>query len=457
MFRSSALLSVAVAVGLMFGVLSSSSPAAITGYWALDEGAGTTAFNQVSGGANGTLSNEATGGLGAGGSAWITNDPFRGTLFSGNGNDSTGAFISAGSVPQAEINGNFTWVFWAALQGSGTGGNDVVLGNRFGGPGWTKFTPSNFEWQPGAGGGNVDIANVPLDNSWHHHAIVKNGSNFQYYLDGLPGATANYTGTFSGAVPFFIGGDSGGERPAGRYSEVATFNQSLTQPQIQAIRNGDFSEFGFGGPAAVEIPVATLQQNSTGFSVANDDLIEGIAATVTGSLGGQEGTSSNPLTLTNGTFGPADLSNLGEVVAIGNNTTLTYQLDLAAGPFGYEITGIDTYSGWRDGGRDGQAYTVQVAFLSDLTTFVPLADVAYNPAGLSPTDTAAFLTNPLGGPMASRVGAVRFIFGVQENGYVGYRELDVFGVASVPEPSSLTLAVFGLFGLTVCVQRRRRR
>ena len=57
--------------------------------------------------------------------------------------------------------------------------------------------------------------------------------------------------------------------------------------------------------------------------------------------------------------------------------------------------------------------------------------------------------------LAMNVDAVRFDFpaGV-ENGYTGYAELDVIGVAAVPEPGSALLAATGLTGLLL---RRRRR
>jgi hypothetical protein len=246
-----------LALAIVFA-LSATTQAGLTGYWPLDDGAGGIATNMAPGGLDGTISNVNTGGLGAGGQAWITTDPTRGTVLSFNGNDGSGAYVSAGSIPVTELGGDFTWTFWANLQAGGTGVNDVVLGNRFGGPGWAKFTPTNFEWRPSGGGtiGNVNIADIPFDGSWEHHAIVKTGNVFQYYRDGMPGASASFTGAFGGPIPFYIGGDSGGERIGGYLDDVATFDQPLTQTQIQAVMSGDYSEFlGPPPPPTVDVLV----------------------------------------------------------------------------------------------------------------------------------------------------------------------------------------------------------
>ena len=433
---------------------ASSGEGALTNLWRLNEGTGTTAVNAV-GGTNGTVNNQAAGGQGVAGNAWVTNDPFRGTVFSGNGNDASGAFVSAGTLTAAQMNSNFTWSFWGAL-GAGSGGNDVILGNRFGGPGWAKFTPTNVEWQPNTGGnGNVNIADIPSDDGWHHYAIVKNGTNFQYYVDGVAGATAAFTGTFSGPVPFFMGGDSGGERAGIRMSEVAIFDQALTQSQVQTVRAGDFTAFGVGAAPTVFPGVATAQQSSGVFAVAANDLLNGLVPTVSGAaITAREGTSGNAAVLTNGLFGAANKDGApGEVVTIDDNTILTYQLNLLAAPGGYSITGINTFSGWNDTGRDEQDFTVQVAYVGALSTFVGIGDVVFNLAGGNPSNIFSQLTNPLGGPMATNVGAIRFVFGSAENGYIGYREIDVLGIPTIPEPATATLGLLALGGLML---RRRR-
>jgi len=219
--------------------LAANASADLYHYWPLEEGAGTTTANLgTSGDGPATISNVASGGLGTGGNAWITADAVRGTVISGNNNNSGSAFVTTAGVSDTIYNNDWTITGWVSLESSG--GNDVILGNRFDGPGggWAKLTPSNYEWRPGGDQGNVGIANIPEDGSWHQHTIVKSGNSFQYYLDGVPGASDTFTGTFSsGTVPFFIGGDDDGERPGGRYDEVGFFNEALSAGKAAAMYN----------------------------------------------------------------------------------------------------------------------------------------------------------------------------------------------------------------------------
>lgn len=437
-------------------LLPASSDAALTNLWRLNDGAGSVAVDSV-GGVNGTVNNSATGGQGFGGSAWVTNDAFRGIVASGNGNDASGAFVSAGSRSAAQMNGNFTWTYWAAL-GAGTGGNDVVIGNRFGGPGWAKGTQTKFEWAPSGGAGttgNADYADIPTDDGWRHYAIVKNGTSFTTYQDGVQTSTGNFTRTFSGAIPFFMGGDSGGERIGGRMSDVAVFDQALTQEQILNVRTNNYTEFGVGSAPEYFIGSATAVRSSGVFAVASDDILQGLTPTVTGAaITARESTSGNAAVLTNGIFGAANKNGAPlEIVTIDDNTVLTYQLDLSQAPTGYTIDAIRAYSGWNDTGRDEQDFTVQVAFYDDPLNFVAIGDVVFNPGGANPSNIFSELTNPLGGPMAFNVSAIRFAFGTAENGYIGYRELDVLGFATVPEPATASLALMALSAMGL---RRRR-
>ena len=65
------------------------------------------------------------------------------------------------------------------------------------------------------------------------------------------------------------------------------------------------------------------------------------------------------------------------------------------------------------------------------------------------------------GTIATGVGEIQLFFPGQENGYVGYREVDVLGTAveaggATPEPSTAILSVLGILGLGLTRRRRRR-
>jgi hypothetical protein len=134
---------------------------------------------------------------------------------------------------------------------------------------------------------------------------------------------------------------------------------------------------------------------------------------------------------------------------------VTYALNLGASPQGYNLTGIDTYGGWNDQGRDQQLYTVAYSTVADPGTFIDITSVNFNPtAGGDPSASQVSITDTTG-TLASNVGAVRFTFNQPaepENGYTGYVELDVFGTP-VPEPTVLGVLAVGALGL---LGRRRK-
>ena len=69
----------------------------LLGWWKLDDGTGNTAFDSSGLDNHGTIYNTSSG-LGPGGSVWY-NDPEHGMVLSFNGDDSTGAYVDAGTIP----------------------------------------------------------------------------------------------------------------------------------------------------------------------------------------------------------------------------------------------------------------------------------------------------------------------------------------------------------------------
>ena len=143
----------------------------------------------------------------------------------------------------------------------------------------------------------------------------------------------------------------------------------------------------------------------------------------------------------------------------GAGTTVTYALNTAANPLGYNISGIDVYGGWNDAGRDQQLYNVLYSTVADPTTFLPLATVNYQPPNTNNVQSATRvrITEDTLANLATGVAALRFDFvgtfnPPVENNYTGYAEIDVFGTP-VPEPTSAALV--GLAAVGVLARRRR--
>ncbi len=218
--------------------------AASAGWWPLDEGIGETVADLSGNGMDGTINNP-TGGLGADGAAWV-DDATRGNVFSSDGL-ATGAYIRAGDIPQMTLQNDFTWAFWAK-QAPGNGDNDIIVGNRynenasdFSPRQFIKFTPTKFEWHMnGNGDDNMDYEDIP-DDVWLHHVVVKTGDQLTYYRNGFAASSGVITQALDVAMPLYLSGDNSGadgENWGGVLSDVHTFNEALSQQEIQGIMGG---------------------------------------------------------------------------------------------------------------------------------------------------------------------------------------------------------------------------
>jgi hypothetical protein len=128
------------------------------------------------------------------------------------------------------------------------------------------------------------------------------------------------------------------------------------------------------------------------------------------------GNSTTWGTLTDGAAGT--YSNSGVVTAFNGDDLTYYLANVNTDPYGVNLTSTDIFSAWGDGGRIDQNVTVLYSTTANSGSFQTLATVSYAHTGGSSnyifTSTATAVNN---------VARLQFVFGTQQNGYVGYQEI----------------------------------
>jgi hypothetical protein len=209
-----------------------------------------------------------------------------------------------------------------------------------------------------------------------------------------------------------------------------------------------------GSIASPRLAISTSTQTGTSpftpsWTLEAPNLIGGLAPSTASGNFTLEASGGTPV-LTDGAIGTsgtvATFATCGSGSGSGN--TLIYTLTNVVN--GTEVTNIVVYSGWGDGGRDGQYYIVSYSTISAPTTYIPIGTVYLNQTGTSGAvaNRVAIAMNN-GSPLGSAVGNLRFQFsappsaGSFDNGYQGVSEIVVQGydsTAPVPPPSPYLIA-----------------
>lgn len=174
----------------------------------------------------------------------------------------------------------------------------------------------------------------------------------------------------------------------------------------------------------------------TGINLLANDLPKDPASPADFFHGNNDNTSSDWKTLTDGTVGSA--GNQLESVGPLNATSVVFPLDISINAKGYDLKSLDTYGAWGDSGRDDQDYTVSYSTAELPGTFIPIGTVS-NKTFAPVNSTHSRLAATTGNVLASHVGAVKFEFNNQENGWTGFREFIALGTP-VPLVDPLTWA-----------------
>lgn len=214
-----------------YNVVSTPLPAGLVGGWGFSEGAGTSAGDSSGNGNTATLIN---------GTTWVPGKYGSGLSFNGINNylsipDSTSLNITGSSITLA------MWINPQAL----SGGDSVVLGKFWN----TAMTSPYYQYGLELTGGNIpnffvgtasgflsqQMGGALPYGQWNHLAIVFNGSQVQFYLNGTLVSTNPLAASLTARTqPINIGAD---KTPAqfhkGLLDEVRIYNRALTAPEIQ--------------------------------------------------------------------------------------------------------------------------------------------------------------------------------------------------------------------------------
>ena len=260
----------------------------LVAHWPLDEGTGTSTADVTGYGTDASLLN---------GVSWGS-DVTRSSYVSFDGTDDRIATAFNYALSDTD---NFTWAWWAK-QEAGNATGSIMVGNRYGGTGsesleFIKFMPNKAAFADTGSAANIEDYNYSdlPSNQWHHYAMVKDGTSYQWYVDGVAQGspvTINYNET--APLPFFIGGD-GDNKPnehfEGCIDDVVLYRSALTPADISNVMNGDYSltvtMVDLGSPV-------NLTDASTWSDAQPAHANAHYVIPATGNLRGQTGTSTFP-------------------------------------------------------------------------------------------------------------------------------------------------------------------
>jgi hypothetical protein len=228
----SALVVSAVAASALAGASSSQSAvpvAGLVGYWAFDEGSGSTAADGSGNGHTGSLNY---------GASWASGGNCKlGNCLSFDGNDD---YVRIPDHSQLRITGDLTITAW--IKPNKPGSTQSIVSKRYEyelGP-ISATSPYPLNWSHKNSSGT--LIQGPLTSSsqtgqWQHVALVRSGNQITGYTNATPTPSSTYSSPpSSSSYPLNIGRNPGSnQRFNGHIDEVRIYNRALTPTEIQAV------------------------------------------------------------------------------------------------------------------------------------------------------------------------------------------------------------------------------
>ena len=213
-----------------------------------------------------------------------------------------------------------------------------------------------------------------------------------------------------------------------------TFSSAHAAVTIDAAFSGSFTEANSTTESAYE------------GDQSGSDLLNGLTATV--ATGWNLTNGSSVAELNDGIHGAFPG---GNAEGTWSNEGAIAEYYLGTNTSGYNITSIQSIASWSNAGFGNQVWTVEVKPVGG--DYALLATVHYTPFANTGGATKVNLT----GLDATGIEFIRFTAGSTDGNSVGndfvFREIDVEGVATVPEASGS--ALLGFDGLTLILRRRK--
>ena len=350
------------------------------------------------------------------------------------------------------------------------------------------YAPRNLTSTVLAGGGpDLTVAyNVAKTN---HYISTSNHRPNLLTLHGLGPYQPLYVQMIGGqhdwnkTTTIFVNGDGTTE---GTGINVGTWNSNMTNRtpglagfQTSAKANGDLTlelqTSQFSGLAAVMVsgqqsPWLYCQTGPNGsYTPSASDLVNSGSPSLlsrTNNGGSYYGSDPGGSALNNGTIyadGATSATEGERSYCPANGSAITFDLDLANAPLGYDISAIEAITGAGGGQyRASQKMRVEYSTVGSSGFELLVGEDQWNFLETQHSrEMKVGLYSPLSSPMAHHVDQLRFTFfgivvpDLTPDGISMYREIDVSGTPTVPEPATLGLLLAGLAGL--CMTRRRGR
>ena len=217
--------------------LTSVVRADLVGWWRLDEGSGTTAFDSSGNGNDGTLNGDPQ---------WVAGMIGGALEFDGDGD-----YVNCGNDPIFDITEEITLAIWVnandILNGEhncwlGKGDNAYAIKHQSGN--YLEFFIYDGDWH--STNYTTDIES--LNGEWHHMAGTYDGSELKFYLDGELAANLVYSSTIGTANHNVTLGEN--SQAAGRFfdgmlDDARIYNEALSQEDIVSVMMGGENPYAF--------------------------------------------------------------------------------------------------------------------------------------------------------------------------------------------------------------------